>query len=67
MKHGDICNAYWLLFKQYRSMKQGDVQWKDAVKKFDEVFSSYSGTEYEPFASKMHLAFLGEVERLSKC
>lgn len=66
-QHKEMLNAYWVVFKKYAGMKQEDTGWSELVSEITNVFENYRDTEYSKLATGMFFAFLGEIERLSKC
>lgn len=67
--HKEIVTQYWKSFYKHRNVTQDAfdaAEWHQCVDEFDMIADSYRETKYEQFASKMFLAFMSEIERLSK-
>lgn len=66
-KQRNIATAYWNIFRRNADIRQSDDKaWSDVVTEMDAVCRKYIDTPLESFARKMYLAFMSEIERLSK-
>ena len=67
MKHKDIANGLWRVFKEFKDIKQDDKEWMRCITALDAAVKDSCGTDYEGFARDMYRAFANELERMSKC